>query len=297
MQKRKPDAKPACTSRNRLPNRLCRSRRFLKGSFELIERVDAAIADLSDTKELLASVGWHLLCRPETDCVFILLKNSDNKFETAVELSKRQDVEYAMQSGIVEQVLHDGKPVVVDDISKYPDSHSVEGKATAQSVLAVPMRNRQSLQGVIYLGSAKLAAFSPEQVNVLNYLGGHVGLALENLQLSQAARQNQKFTAAGQSAVNLSHGIKNILQAISGAAEVIDYGFEKNQIEKAKNSWEILKSNVDRLKKFTLDMLAFNRDSQTDIYKLQTQSHCRSGGRIAAAKGQRKRCFDRARNG
>ncbi|MDO8302822.1 MAG: ATP-binding protein, partial [Sedimentisphaerales bacterium] len=89
-----------------------------------------------------------------------------------------------------------------------------------------------------------------------------VGLVLENLSLSQAAKQNQKFTAAGQSTVNLSHGIKNILQAISGAVEVIDYGFEKNQIERAKSSWQILKSNVERLKKFTLDMLAFNRDSK-----------------------------------
>lgn len=236
------------------------ARKFLKGSFELIESVDAAIADLGDTKQLLASVGWHLLSRPDTDCVFILLKSSTNNFETAVELSKRHDVEFALQSAIAQNVLHGGKPIAVDDISKYPDARPMPGKAAARSVAAVPIRNRLTVQGVIYLGSAKLNAFTTEQVNVLNYLGGHVGLALENLQLSQTARKNQDFTAAGQSAVNLSHGIKNILQAISGAAEVIDFGFQKNQIEKAKTSWEILKRNVDRLKKFTLDMLAFNRE-------------------------------------
>ena len=235
--------------------------KFLRGSFDLIERVDAAIADLGEIKELLASVGWHFLCRPETDCVFILLKNGDGPLETAVELFKRPDLEYDVQSDVVEQVLQMSKPCVVDNTSHYADPHTVQCKAMAQSILVVPIRNRQSLQGIIYLGSAKHDAFSQEQVNVLSYLGGHVGLALENLQLSKTARQNQNFTVAGQSTVNLSHGIKNILQAIGGAAEVIDYGFEKNQIERAKASWEILKHNVERLKKFTLDMLAFNRDT------------------------------------
>jgi signal transduction histidine kinase len=235
---------------------------FLKGSFELIEMVDSAIADLSDIKELLASVGWLLLCRPEVDCTFILLKNSDNKLEPTVELAKRPDIEYALQSDIVKQVLHEGKPVLIDDVSKLGNSPPILGKATAQSVLAVPIRTRQTTQGAIYLGSSKTNAFSQEQVNVLSYLGGHIGLALENLQLSLAAKQNQKFTDAGQSTVNLSHGIKNILQAIGGAAEVIDFGFQSNQIDRAKGSWEILKRNIDRLKKFTLDMLAFNRSAK-----------------------------------
>jgi two-component system, NtrC family, sensor kinase len=240
-----------------------------KDSFELIESIDVAIADMNDAKQLLTSVGMYLLSQPETDCVFIMTKNCSGKLETDVELSKHHDAAYSLQTTIVEQAIQNGNAIVTGDITQYSRTDLSIGKAATLSVLAAPIRNHQSIYGVIYLGSAKLNAFTSEHVSLLTHLGGHIGLALENLRLSSEAIQNQNLNAAGQSSVNLSHSIKNILQAIGGAAEVIDYGFKTNQIDKARKSWEILKRNVERLKTFTLNMLAFSRDTKPVLTNCQ----------------------------
>jgi len=52
----------------------------------------------------------------------------------------------------------------------------------------------------------------------------------------------QRVSQAAQTALNLSHGVKNLLQAVKGGVEVVDYGFEIDDIERAKKGWEILKT-------------------------------------------------------
>jgi len=72
----------------------------------------------------------------------------------------------------------------------------------------------------------------------------------------------QRVSQAAQTALNLSHGVKNLLQAVKGGVEVVDYGFEIDDIERAKKGWEILKRNLYRINKLVLDMLTFSKESE-----------------------------------
>ncbi len=60
--------------------------------------------------------------------------------------------------------------------------------------------------------------------------------------------------------LDLSHSIKNILQAIRGARDVIQVGLEKDNLETVRRSWGILDRNIDLIQKLVLDMLRFSEE-------------------------------------
>lgn len=86
-----------------------------------------------------------------------------------------------------------------------------------------------------------------------------VAVAFESLQSKQAVQQRQRMMQAGQAALNLSHGIKNILQAVRSGEDVMDDAFIHQDIDQAKRAWSILKRNLDKIQKLVLDMLKFSK--------------------------------------
>ena len=77
--------------------------------------------------------------------------------------------------------------------------------------------------------------------------------------------QYQRVSQAAQTALNLSHGVKNLLQAVKGGTEVVDYAFEIGDIEHAQKGWSILKRNLYRINKLVLDMLTFSKEREPEF--------------------------------
>lgn len=75
----------------------------------------------------------------------------------------------------------------------------------------------------------------------------------------------QRVSQAAQTALNLSHGVKNLLQAVKGGIEVVDYAFEIGDVEHAQKGWAILKRNLYRINKLVLDMLTFSKESEPEF--------------------------------
>mgnify|MGYP000722411920 CR=1 FL=1 len=87
-----------------------------------------------------------------------------------------------------------------------------------------------------------------------------VAVAFDELQSKQAVEQKKRMMEAGQAAMNLSHGIKNILQAVRSGQDVMDEALSYKDIDQAKRAWNILTRNLDRVQKLVLDMLKFSKD-------------------------------------
>ena len=90
-------------------------------------------------------------------------------------------------------------------------------------------------------------------MNIL-HLGVGAGSEADNGALAQ-----QADAPPGQTAVELSHGIKNILQAIRGGRDVIETAIRKQRWDKVQESWPILNRNLDRVEKLIGDLLHFSR--------------------------------------
>ena len=64
---------------------------------------------------------------------------------------------------------------------------------------------------------------------------------------------------SGKSVVNLSHLAKNIIQIVSGSAEIIELGLERKQYDHVQRSWALFEPNFIRLKKFVLDLIKYTK--------------------------------------
>ena len=77
--------------------------------------------------------------------------------------------------------------------------------------------------------------------------------------------KKQRLAEAGRAAMNLSHGIKNIAQSMRSGQEVMDKALEAGDLDIAKRTWGILRQNLSRIEKLSLDMLTFDRGQSLNI--------------------------------
>jgi len=81
---------------------------------------------------------------------------------------------------------------------------------------------------------------------------------------AEVDEKERHYVEVGRAMRELSHALKNILQMVGGAAEVIEYALQVKQMDKVEKSWGILSLNVKRLKKSLLDILDFTKKQSID---------------------------------
>jgi signal transduction histidine kinase len=115
-----------------------------------------------------------------------------------------------------------------------------------------------------------------------------VAVVFDSLQSKQSAQQRQRMMQAGQAALNMSHGIKNILQAVRSGQDVMDDAFGYRDIDQAKKAWQILKRNLEKIEKLVLDMLKFSRQEQPKIQACQFNRLAESVVNLLRPQAQQK---------
>ncbi|AQT67178.1 Sensor protein ZraS [Anaerohalosphaera lusitana] len=233
-------------------------------SEKLGEKIGEVVNASKEREELLGGSVGAFVEELGAVCGFVLVRDFDSgRLETAAEKcsGEHEAGEVRIDSGIVEEVLG-GEAVVVGDMDEYKQSSLGRVKVNgAKSVLCVPVRAGKSVVGALYLASDEVAAFTEKQAKVCEQVAGEVGLAMENIRLSKEIEKRERVAAAGQTAVNLSHGVKNLLQAIGGASDVMDVSLEREDWKRAKRSWKVLRRNLGRINKLVLDMLEYTKES------------------------------------
>lgn len=174
-------------------------------------------------------------------------------------------------SGLINHGLEKGQGILVRDTMNNeefgadPDFQRFNIKAA----ICVPIKAMSApvgRQGLIYLDSSQdNCKWSKQELDLLNFIAGCLGPAIEVINLQQEKERDQRLIAAGKVVLNISHSVKNILQLISGAVEVLDFGLRTDQIHRVKRSWKILKPNLDRIGRFTLDMLDFSKEKRLEL--------------------------------
>lgn len=135
-----------------------------------------------------------------------------------------------------------------------------------RSAICVPIEHRATVFGAIYIDtSATDQTFTDEQLRLLHAVGQQAGIALANLQLHQGKLQTERLAAMGQTVASLSHSIKNILQGLSGGADLVEMGLDREDLAISRQGWGILRRNLDRIAGLTTNMLAFSRQRQVEI--------------------------------
>ncbi|MFC1867034.1 response regulator [Thermodesulfobacteriota bacterium] len=70
----------------------------------------------------------------------------------------------------------------------------------------------------------------------------------------------ERLAAIGQTVAGLAHGIKNILHGLEGGSYIVDLGLKKNDTNKLKSGWDMIKRNIERTSNLVLDLLSYSKE-------------------------------------
>ena len=200
------------------------------------DSIDATLTVLSQT------IGEYL---EASDCS-VILKNSEGKpanvFGSNIDIQKYR--------------------TTVNDVTV--SGTSVMNVESDENIICAAIKTDRSILGVI-TAQSQTCSWNENTIKVLELIGQFVGLEINSLVLQQKSDNNERLATAGRAILDLSHSVKNILQMVGGAAEVIDLGLKTKQMDRVNRSWSILKPNLDRLRKFMLDMLDFSKERPLEI--------------------------------
>ena len=68
-----------------------------------------------------------------------------------------------------------------------------------------------------------------------------------------------RLAEAGRAVADLAHLAKNILQVLSGCAEIIDLALASNQPDRVRQAWQLYQPNFWRIKKLQLDLINYTK--------------------------------------
>jgi len=135
-----------------------------------------------------------------------------------------------------------------------------------RSAICAPIAHRDSVFGAVYIDtSAADHTFTKGQLELLTAVGRQAGIALANLELLGAKLQTERLAAMGETVASLSHSVKNILQGLSGGADLVEMGLDRQDLGVAREGWGILRRNLDRIVQLTTNMLAFSRQRPVEV--------------------------------
>jgi signal transduction histidine kinase len=84
---------------------------------------------------------------------------------------------------------------------------------------------------------------------------------LEQLVAEKTGRllEAERLAAMGETIAGLSHTIKNIAGGLKGGAFVLEKGIELDERQYLLQGWEMIKSNVDKIRALSLDLLDYGK--------------------------------------
>ncbi len=219
----------------------------------------------------LKSILDAIVKQLSADNGYILVENEDHtSLEPSASAHKDAEAETVntFSTAVTEKVMQTNQAILVKDAMNNKDFFGDPNfqRFNIKSVICVPLPRGSTPIGVLYLDSLQEHCdWGKEDSKLLDPVADCLWLALEVVQLKQEIARSRRLVMAGQISLKISHSIKNILQLILGATEVIDFGLRTNEIHRVKRSWNILKPNLERVRKFTLDMLDFSRERKLEL--------------------------------
>jgi two-component system, NtrC family, sensor kinase len=83
--------------------------------------------------------------------------------------------------------------------------------------------------------------------------------------LEKELLKSERLAAIGQTVAGLAHGIKNILHGLKGGSYLVDIGIQKDESEKLKKGWDMIKRNIGRTSNLVMDLLSYSKEREPEF--------------------------------
>jgi len=94
---------------------------------------------------------------------------------------------------------------------------------------------------------------------IKNYMDDLKNLVQEK---DKKINESEKLVTIGQTIAGMSHAIKNIAGGLKGSSFVLEQGIELENREYLKQGWKMMKGNIDKITKLSLDLLNYAKTTQ-----------------------------------
>lgn len=165
-----------------------------------LSRVSAAVSGLQDLDAILGVALDNVLALMDGPMGGILLLDERTE-ELSYRVYRGMSVEYIenlrvpLGEGMTGWVAQSGKSVLKEDITGDPDLHRYPDWVKAwglRSYICVPLRARDSILGVITVGSHIPRRFTKDDMYLLHSIGDQVGVAIEQAELYEQLRRGRE---------------------------------------------------------------------------------------------------------
>lgn len=161
----------------------------------------------------------------------------------------------------------DGIELLCDIKREYPDTEVIMITGHGDTELAIASLQRDATDYItkpIHDDALAMALKrAGERIRMRRLLAAYT----ENLEQLVADKSSElieaeRLAAVGQTVAGLSHAIKNIASGLTGGAFVLEKGIELDNRKYLEQGWEMVKGNVDKITKLSLDLLDFAKSPE-----------------------------------
>jgi two-component system sensor histidine kinase DegS len=156
---------------------------IVTGSLELEQILNSALDKVLEVTKVKAGF-IYLLDRATQELTLAVYRGVSPEFA-------REAARFKLGESLTGWVGRSGEPIMVDDLLQEPRlTTSLTSKAGMRSFVAVPLKSRDKVLGVMNLADAQHHLFTSRDVQLLTAIGNQIGVAIENAWLHQdVARQ------------------------------------------------------------------------------------------------------------
>jgi len=194
--------------------------------------------------------------------------------------------------GIVGWVIKEGKPVLVNDVSKDKRFYKAADKKSGfitKSILCVPMSTPDKCLGAVeVINKMNDEKFDDADRIFLDAIASQAAIAIENAKLHKRIVKNERLAAIGQTVSGLAHCIKNILNGIQGGSYILDLGLKRENFSNVDKGWNIVKKNNLFMKELVLDMLSYSKEREPEYVTADVNELVKSVCDLMEQKGKEK---------
>lgn len=264
------------------------------GNLRLLYDLSSAISSIFDRQQLLERVMDMIFDYMPTDRGFILVREEEEDEVKPMVVryrSPEHSGEITVSHTIVDYVMSHQEGVICTNAMR--DPRFAKGKSVhdygIRSALCVPITVRERNIGVIYVDTTVAThTYAGEQLQLLTAIGFHSGLAMEHARLYQQGVQAERLAAAGETVAYLSHGIKNLLQSLQSAADMVELGLNREKLDIAQKGWSILQRNLNKVQNLVLNMLAFSKVRTPNLSMTQINQMVNETVELLTSQGDEK---------
>ncbi len=167
---------------------------------------------------------------------------------------------------LIEPLLREGKPLVKEELERELGFANLEPERRmeveqlvnilerAGAEVAIPLRARSGLIGILYLGPREEnKVYTTADLELLAFLSNEAALALENIRMWEDVSRADRLRALGEMAASVAHEVRNPLAAIRSSAQSLQSGAQDSELP------GIIVEEVDRLNGLVSEFLDFSR--------------------------------------